>query len=190
MNRTLVSLRDAVVSDAGFLVDLWADSIRRADRTEQVADLEAVIKAAAASAEQRLLVADYDGRRAGAVFLRIGTISPLNLEPTLWILSPQVAPAFQRKGVGRALMDAAVSYAEDNGIGHVLSPAIAGSRDGNRFLARLGLGPQATVRMAPTHAVRAKLNALRPASQRMTGQRPARVLAVRRSMRRSAESAG
>ena len=189
MNRTLVSLRDAVASDAAFLVDLWADSIRRADRTEQVADLEAVIKTAATSPEQRLLIADYDGHRAGAVFLRIGTVSPLNLEPTVWILSPHVAPDFQRKGVGRALMEAAVGYAEDNGVAHLLSPATAGSRDGNRFLARLGLGQHAQVRMAPTHTVRAKLNAQRPASQRIGGQRSARVLAVRRSMRRAAESA-
>ena len=37
---------------------------------DQVADLELIIKAAAESAEQRLVVAEYDGEPAGAVLLR------------------------------------------------------------------------------------------------------------------------
>ena len=36
------------------------------------------------------------------------------------------------------------------------------SRDGNRFLARLALASHAVLRIAPTHAVRAKLSAQRP----------------------------
>lgn len=188
MSRTLVSLREATTSDAAFLVDLWQDSLRRADRHDQIIDLEVVIKTAAESPEQRLLVAEYDGHRAGAVYLRIGTLSPLNLEPVVYALSPHVADEFQRKGVGRSLMDAAVSFAEENGVAHLATAAASGSRDGNRFLARLALGPQAVLRVATTHAVRAKLNAQLPNSQR--GLRPQRVLAVRRSMRRAAQSAG
>lgn len=187
MSRTLVSLREAVVSDAAFLVDLWQDTIRRADRTEQIADLETVIKTAAESPEERLLVADYDGHRAGAVYLKLSTLGPLNLEPVVFALSPHVSDEFQRKGVGRALMDAAVSFAEENGVAHLATAAASGSRDGNRFLARLALGPAAVLRVAATHTVRSKLNAQLPASQRVIGYRPQRVLAVRRSMRRSAQ---
>jgi ribosomal protein S18 acetylase RimI-like enzyme len=189
MSRTPVTLRDAVVADARFLAELWHDSIRRADIADQVADLEVIVKSAAASSEQRLVIAEYDGERAGAVFVRLTTVTPLNLEPALQVLHPHVLPAFRRRGIGRALIDAAVVFAEERGIANVVTGAQSTSRDGNRFLARLAMGQHAVLRVAPTHAVRAKLNAQLPPTQRVQGYRPQRVLAVRRSMRR-AQSAG
>ena len=39
-------------------------------------------------------------------------------------------------------MEAAVSYAEELGIGYVATAASSGSRDANRFMARLALGPR------------------------------------------------
>jgi GNAT superfamily N-acetyltransferase len=189
MSRIPVTLREAVVSDAAFLAELWRPSIRRADVAEQVADLEAIVKSAAESAEERVLVAEYDGERAGAVFVRITTVTPLNLEPALQVLSPHVLPAYRRRGIGRALMDAALTFAEERGIAHVVTGAQSASRDGNRFLARLAMGQHAVLRLAPTHAVRAKLNAQQLNLPRGQAGRPQRVLAVRRSMRR-AQSAG
>ena len=58
-------------------------------------------------------------------------------------------------------MECAVTWAEELGIGHVATAASSGSREANRFMARLALGPQAVLRMAPTPAVRAKLSAAR-----------------------------
>ncbi len=74
--------------------------------------------------------------------------------------------------------------AEELGIGHVATAAPAGSRNGNRFMARLSLGPLAVVRVASTHAVRAKLTALAPRAKRSNTGRPVgQVLAARRSLR-------
>ncbi|WP_459982004.1 GNAT family N-acetyltransferase [Nocardioides sp. AN3] len=187
MSRIPVTLREAAVGDAGFLAGLWRDSIRRADVAEQVADLEMIVKSAAESSEERVLIAEYDGERAGAVFVRMTTVTPLNLEPALQVLHPHVLPAFRRRGIGRALIEAAVLFAEEQGVAHVVTGAMAGSRDGNRFLARLAMGQHAVLRLAPTHLVRAKLNA--QVLPRTPTSRPHRVLAVRRSMRR-AQSAG
>jgi GNAT superfamily N-acetyltransferase len=184
MMRTLVTLRDAALSDAPFLATLWADALRRADRREQTADLEVIIKDATQSPEEKIVVAEYDGTPAGAVYLRLTTLSAINLEPTVQALSPHVLPQFRRHGVGRTLMEAAVSFAEEAGVGHVATAAASSSRDGNRFMARLALGPQAVLRVAPTHAVRARLTAQRPSLHR--GGRPlGQVLAARRSLRRS-----
>lgn len=183
MMRTLVALRCAEPTDAPFLATLWADALRRADRQEQVADLEVVIKCATQSPDERLVIAEYDGTPAGAVYLRLTTLSAINLEPTVQALSPHVLPQFRRHGVGRTLMEAAVSFAEELGIGHLATAAASSSRDGNRFMARLALGPQAVLRVAPTHAVRARLAAQRPSLQR--GRPLGQVLAVRRSLRRS-----
>jgi GNAT superfamily N-acetyltransferase len=185
MSRMPVVLREATVGDVPFLVELWADVLRRADTQEQVHDLEVVVKEAAASAEQRLLVAEYDGEPAGAVLVRLTTLSPLNLEPCVQALAPHVAPSFRRKGIGKVLMDAAVSWAEETGVGHVATAAAAGSRSGNRFMARLSFGPKAVLRSSTTHAVRAQLTALTPAAQRVAGRRQlGQVLAARRQLSR------
>ena len=185
MSRIPVALREAVVADAGFLAELWQDSVRRGDVSDQIADLEVIVKTASESAEQQVLVVEYDGERAGAVYLRMTTVTPLNLEPALQVLHPHVRPEFRRRGLGRALMEAAIVFAEERGIGHITTGAQSASRDGNRFLARLAMGQHAVLRVAPTHVVRAKLNAQGPAPQRARGSRPQRVLAVRRSMRRT-----
>ncbi|UDY22431.1 GNAT family N-acetyltransferase [Nocardioides sp. Kera G14] len=188
MTRSMVTLREATVEDALALTELWADLLRRADAQEQAADLETVIKDSADSAEQRIVVAEYDGEFAGAVLLRITTLTPLNLTPTVLILAPHVASRFRRRGVGHALMDAGTTWAEENGIGHVTGGAAHGTREANRYLARLGLGASAIFRVGTTQAMRDKLTEQLPVSQRVPGYRPQRVLAARRIRR--ANSAG
>jgi len=191
VNRTNVVLREATVGDVPFLVVLWADRLRRAEPEEQARDLELVVKEAAGSSEQRLLVAEYDGEPAGAVLLRLTTLSPINLEPTVQVLSPHVLPTFRRRALGRALMEAAVGWAEELGVGTLATAAPSSSRVGNRFMARLSFGPRAVLRVSTTHAVRAQLTALTPTRERVPGRRPiGQVLAVRRQQRgRAAEAA-
>jgi ribosomal protein S18 acetylase RimI-like enzyme len=186
VTRSLVTLRAAEVTDAPFLAQLWSTAVRRADLQDQIADLEQIIKAAAESAEERLVVAEYDGQPAGAVLLRVTTVTPLNLEVAVQVLSPHVAPEFRRHGIGRMLMECAASFAEEAGVPQICTAVTAGSRDGNRFMARLSLGPLATYRSAPTAGVRARLSAQRPSIATSDGSRQlTRVLAARRSMRRT-----
>ncbi|GAA5152932.1 hypothetical protein GCM10023340_34100 [Nocardioides marinquilinus] len=187
MSRSLVSLREAEPTDAEFLVDLWADGLRRAERPDLLADVEQLVKTAHVSPEQRLVVAEYDGEPAGAVLLRIATVTPLNLDLAVQVVSPCVATPFRRRGIGRTLMDCAVAFAEEAGVPHLataVSSTSPGSRDGNRFMARLALGPLGTLRVAPVVAVRARLTATRPASAG-GGRQLTRVLAARRSARRA-----
>ena len=68
-----------------------------------------------------------------------------------------VAPGQRRRGVGRALLAAAVHLADEPGIEHVLATAAAGSREGNRYLARLGFAPLVVHRIASTGALRRSL---------------------------------
>jgi ribosomal protein S18 acetylase RimI-like enzyme len=185
MSRIPVVLREADVADAVFLAELWQESLRRGDIADQIADIETIVKGARESSERRVLVAEYDGRPAGAVMFRMTTVTPLNLEPALQVIHPHVVPEFRRRGIGRALMEAALAFAEERGIAHVVTGAYASSRDANRFLARLAMAQHAVLRMAPTHAVRAKLNAQASVTPRLNASRPHRVLAVRRSMRRA-----
>jgi GNAT superfamily N-acetyltransferase len=189
MSRTLVSLRTAVPGDAAYLADLWSDVLRRASREDQAEDVAKLIAGVEDSTDQRIVVAEYDGEFAGAVHLELTTMSALNLEPVVRALSPHVLPVFQRRGVGSALMDAAISWAEELGVGHVATAAVAGSRDANRFMARIALGPYAVLRVANTHAVRARLTAQRRPAQSSGGRQLTQVLAARRSLRRSRAAA-
>ena len=196
MSRQPVAMRQATIGDVPFLVELWSDVLRRADRQEQVHDLELIVKEAAASAERRLLIAEYDGEPAGAVLLRVTPMTPLNLEPTVQALAPHVTQSYRGKGIGSALMEAAVLWAEDLGVNHLTTAAPSSSRSGNRFMARLSLGPQAVLRASTTSLVRAKLAALQPTSarrtERMAGRRHlGQVLAARRALvKRASEDTG
>lgn len=184
MSRSMVSLRSATPEDAAHLAELWSHVIRRAAPEDQVADMGAVIAAVLDSEDQRIIVAEHDGEFAGAVHVERTTISALNLEPVVRALSPHVLPAHRRRGVGTALMDAAVAWAEELGVAHISTAAVAGSRDANRFMARIALGPYAVLRVATTHAVRTRLTVhRRPAAA--GGRQLTQVLAARRSLRRS-----
>jgi len=182
MSRPGLTPRIARREDAPELAELWGDVLRRADRAEQVADLELVIKGAAASPEQRFVVVEYDGRIAGAVFLRLTTVSPINLEPCVQSIQPRVFVPYRRRGVGRTLMEAAVAFAEENGVLHVTTAVPATARDANRFMARIALAPAATVRIAPTSVVRGRLTPSAPAG---LGRTTPRVLVARRNQRRA-----
>lgn len=187
MSRTSVLLREAMTEDAPKLAELWMDESRRVPgRT--VADMEGIVASAAAAPDDRIVVAETDGEVAGAVFLRATTVSPLHLDPVVQALSPHVFPKFRRRGVGRALMEAGVEFAEERGILHLAGASTSSSRDAHRFLARLGMGPQAVFRVAATHVVRAKLTPRRPVQVPATRQPLGQVLAQRRSLRRRREA--
>lgn len=191
MSRSSLLVRPAGRDDAAVLARLWSDSLRRADPSEQVADLELVIKTAAASPEQRIVVVEYDGQVAGAVFLRISTLSPINLETCVQSVHPRVFDQYRRHGAGHALMEAATAFAEENGILHVVTAVPQSSREANRFMARLGLAPVVSYRIAPTTLLRSRLSPARPTAAAMaagvsgTDGNRAKVLTARRSMRRA-----
>ena len=92
VKRTQVSLRSASLDDAPLLADLWSEVLRRADHDQQVADLEPIIARVAPLEEERIVVAEYDGEVAGAVYLRATTITPVNLEPVVQAIPPHVPP--------------------------------------------------------------------------------------------------
>ncbi|MFC7497488.1 MULTISPECIES: GNAT family N-acetyltransferase [unclassified Nocardioides] len=188
MSRSLVSLRSVTPEDAPHLAEAWSDVIRRVGPEDQVLDMETVIGVVLAADDQRIVVAEYDGHFAGAVHLERTTMSALNLEPVVRALSPHVLPQYRRHGVGTALMDAAVTWAEELGIPHVATAAVAGSRDANRFMARIALGPYAVLRVATTHAVRSRLSVHRRPVATGNGRQLTQVLAARRSLRRSRAS--
>lgn len=184
MSRSLLNLRDATLADAESIAELWHPFLRRGS-DEHLNDIATAIEQLGDRPGERLVVAEYDGEFAGAAFLKAATYSPVNPEPVLQVHNAAVTPAYRRRGVGKALIEAAVTWAEELGIALVGTPTSSGSREANRFMARLAFTPQAVLRMAPTPAVRSKLSARYPAARQMT-----QVLAVRRSLRHARSTSG
>jgi GNAT superfamily N-acetyltransferase len=187
--RSPVHIRDAAPEDVDDLIEVWA-----ARGSERVfaqpirQDAMASLAGIAADADQRLMVASIDDRIVGAVHLLRAPLSPIHSESAVYVLHLQVVDEFRRHGVGRSLMEAVVTWAEEKASTHVVAAASASSRDANRFMARLGLGQFAVVRGATVAAMRAKLPLEPPAVARV-GTRNHRtvgqVLVQRRSLRRS-----
>lgn len=187
MSRASVLLRTAVPTDAVVLRELWSDVLRPTTREDQVADVLTILEQAATDPDVRVVVAEIDGQVVGAVHLRAGVVSTLNLERMVQAFAPHVMPGHHRRGVGTALMEAAVSFAEERGVGLVGAAALSASRDANRFFARLSMGPVAVLRVASTAGLRQRLPGVRPT--RAAGSPSARhidkVLAARRGRRQA-----
>ena len=191
MSRYPVQVRDAVPDDAAALIDIWGDFRRTgSDRNSPSAEAEAASALAriAADPDERLLVAVVDDKVVGAAHLLRAEISPIHTETAIHVTHLHVLGGYRRHGIGKALMAAAVTWAEEKDTAHLIAAASVSSRDANRFMARLGLSPLATVRGACVPALRAKLPVEPPAgamvssrNHRSVGQ----VIAQRRLQRRA-----
>jgi GNAT superfamily N-acetyltransferase len=189
--RNPVHVRDALPTDAPALCDIWAGMVRDRDRDREQPVLEctqASVARIAADPDQRLMVAVIEDQVAGALHLVRAPLSPVQTESAVHVMHLQVLDRFRRHGVGHALMEATVSWAEEKDTTHVIAAASVGSRDANRFMARLGLIQLAVVRSASVSSLRAKLPVEPPAAARVGGhthRNVGQVLARRRSLRRA-----
>lgn len=164
MSRGNLRIRPAATSDITDLISLTVDNgvtehvgrrARRGDPNsladryrELLADPERLVLVAIDEASQQLV------GFAVLVEESIGVLAPA---ATLYISHLLVAPAFRRRGAGRALLTGAVRHAEDREISHVVVGVQAGARDANRYLARLGFAPLVVRRIASVAALRRSL---------------------------------
>jgi GNAT superfamily N-acetyltransferase len=110
---------------------------------------------------------------------RDDAVGAIDLTPVLHVTHLIVAPGHRRRGIGRSLLAAAVHLAEDAGVEHVLATAAAGSREGNRYMARIGFAPLVVHRIAPTSALRRSLG-MTDVAGRMAVLRRARMVRAQR----------
>ncbi|MGN6722523.1 MAG: GNAT family N-acetyltransferase [Marmoricola sp.] len=180
MARLPLAIREAVVVDADALLRMWAASGTGMFSLSDQSEAEAAIERISASALERLVVGEVEGRVVAVVHLRRAPMSPLHMQEVVHTSFLLVEQDHRRHGYARALLEVGVTWAEELGIDYVTALTTAASRDSNRFLARLGLASTATLRMAPAALLRAKLNPAPRLGVAARGQ----VLAQRRTMRR------
>jgi N-acetylglutamate synthase-like GNAT family acetyltransferase len=121
-----------------------------------------------------------DSERVLMLAARHDAVGAIDLTPVLHVTHLMVHPQHRRRGIGRALLAAAVLLAEEQGVEHLLATASAGSREGNRYLARIGFAPLVVHRIAPTSALRRSLG-MADVAGRMAMLRRARLIRAQRT---------
>ncbi|MGL5858457.1 MAG: GNAT family N-acetyltransferase [Angustibacter sp.] len=164
----LVDASDSV--DIGVIADLWASS-RDHPRASVRKDVSHCLGDALTRDEVVAFVARLDEQDVGFLVLSCGPLLPLMGDPAVSIEHLFVVPDVRRKGVGRALLARAASYAEHQGVGQVCTSVPASGRQGQRFFARLGFSPFVVRRVVATATLRRRL---------MPGFSPAQDATVRR----------
>ena len=134
-----------------------------------------------AEGSRTLLVAadDQSGELVGLLVAKMDEIGAIDLTPALHVTHLLVAPAHRRRGVGRTLLAAAVHLADEHGVDRVLATAASGSREANRYLARLGFAPLVVHRVASTATLRRSLG-ISDVSERIALLRRARLARTQR----------
>jgi ribosomal protein S18 acetylase RimI-like enzyme len=198
MPRTALHVRPATVADVPALL-AFGDELRDAVLASPEAGGRArgAPAAARAALEQRYLEALEDPERhlvvvvndaeepLGMALFTIASANALLDLPAVHMSHAVVADRHKRRGAGKALVAAAAAHAEAHGLEQIVVSVHPGSRDANRFFARLGFAPLAVRRVAPVGVVRRRLAQVesRPADH-VVRRRPRRV------GRRSAVSLG
>lgn len=188
MAWTPVTLREARDDDAAVLARLWEElAIRGRSTEESLLGIKAAIARAASAPLERIVVAEQAGEVTGACHQVCAPISPLSEEYALRMSHLVVAESAD-DGVPKALVDGALSWAEDLGLGHVVTSTSSTNRDTNRLLARLGLTQASVIRVSTTTALRSRLPKEGQPVHGRRSSRQDRLLAARRSLRRQRDA--
>jgi ribosomal protein S18 acetylase RimI-like enzyme len=122
------------------------------------ADLEQrYVEALEDPARELVVVVDDADEPLGMALLTVAPANALVDIPAVHMSHAVVGDRHKRRGAGRALVCAAATYAEQRGIEQLVVSVHPGSRDANRFFARLGFAPLAVRRTAPVAAVRRRI---------------------------------
>jgi GNAT superfamily N-acetyltransferase len=184
VSRPAVVVRDAQEDDLPALLQMWSelrDLAGRMERLMPAADDEAMRKLLVDvdnDPYSRALVAVVDDEVAGIVLLSDTPYAPLFDQRAVNAHYLHVREGFRRRGVGKALLAAAVAFAEETGAEHVMTSVLPQLRETQRFYARLGMSPVVVRRSAPVSMLRRRLSASGGAS--VTDS----LLARRRTLRR------
>jgi GNAT superfamily N-acetyltransferase len=105
----------------------------------------------------RLVVARLDEQVVGMAHLSVQPFAPRHPGVAVHVDYLHVRPGNRRAGVGRALLGAAVAFADEVGAEHVVANVAPSLREANRFYARLGFGPVFVRRMVAVGVLRRRL---------------------------------
>jgi GNAT superfamily N-acetyltransferase len=163
VTRPSVVVREARPDDLPELLELWRELRDVAGRLERATpstgDDGAMdrLLAMTSDPDYRALVAVADDRLAGMAVVNRAKYAPLLDQEAVHVHYLHVREGARRRGVGKALLAAAASFAEEIGADHVMTSVLPQLRETNRFYARLGFSPVVVRRSVPVALLRRRL---------------------------------
>ncbi len=166
VSRTHVRVRPAEFADAAELVlllratDLQLGAFgARVFQADTIEHLPERLADMLSGTDRDVLVAidDGSGDVVGMIVVSDDWVGEVTPTPVLNVTHLVVSPQHRRRGVGRALLAATVHLADERRIENIVATAVTGSREANRYLARLGFAPLVVRRIAPTSVLRRTL---------------------------------
>ena len=169
MARVALRVRNAEVRDLPALLSFGAElrdqllpievgGRPRGAPTVARAFLEQRYLEALADPERHLVVVvAEDDEPLGMALFTVASVNALLDLPAVHMSHAVVADRHKRRGAGQALVGAAAAFADQHGLEQLVVSVHPGSRDANRFFARLGFAPLAVRRVAPVAMVRRRL---------------------------------
>ena len=164
MPRASILVREATPGDLPAISRLWEDIKKAAGRADRFAPMPNInrvrdfICQSPHDPDQRALVATMDDHVAvGFCIVTRQPFAPVYDGSSVHVHYLHVAESGRRRGIGRALVAAAATFAEEVAADYVVTSVYPHLRDSNRFFARLGFAPVTTRRVVALPALRRRL---------------------------------
>lgn len=163
VSRPALSVRDARPEDLPHLLELWEELRQLGGRIDRVVagsgpnGLRCRLEEMGHDPSSRPMVATLDGQVVGMALFQITAYAPLVDQRAVHVHYLHVRDGFRRRGVGHALLAAAVSVADEVGAEHVITSVLPQLRDTQRFYAQLGFTPVVVRRAVPVSVLRRRL---------------------------------
>ena len=163
MTRPAVLVRGARPDDLPALLLMWDELREMGSRLERVippsgaAGVLERLESVSRDPDSCAVVAVVDDEVVGMAVLTATAYAPLFEQRAVHAHYLHVRDGFRRRGVGKALLTAAVSFADDVGAEHVITSVLPQMRETQRFYARLGFGPVVVRRSVSVSALRRRL---------------------------------
>ena len=163
MTRPGVVVRDACPDDLPAVLQMWRelrDIGGRLERTTPPVSADGALDrllAVTSDPHSRAIVATIGDDVAGMAVLTSAQYAPLFDQAAVHVHYLHVRDGWRRRGVGKALLACAASFAEEVGAEHVMTSVLPQLRDTNRFYAQLGFSPVVVRRSVPVSLLRRRL---------------------------------
>lgn len=160
MGRPTIVVRDACPDDLPAVLEMWAELREiggRLERATPAATADGALDrllAITMDPDSRALIATSGDEVAGMAVLTCAQYAPLFDQIAVHVHYLHVREGYRRRGVGKALLAAAASFAEEVGAEHVMTSVLPQLRETNRFYARLGFSPVVIRRSVPVSVLR------------------------------------
>jgi len=179
-----IQTREATGEDLSAVADLW-DELRvsggRLGPFGPPASSSLVrdrLEALREDPKHRVVLALVDEEIVGLAVLSLLPITPISDVESVQISFMHVRNDRRRRGVGRAIVESAAQFAHDATADYVTVGVFPGSRETNRYFARLGFSPLVMRRAVPTTQL----------EKRLAGDDPSREVVTRRRLGRRAQT--